>query len=172
MNTIVKTARAARAAVRTAFPRSKISTTSCGDTITIRWTNDGPSSEKVQEALLNAGCAVEKEYWGGKRGLVIPFGSHGSYWLDCYNAAERAAELQERERRQQEWKAETKRVTEAITREYVARRCAWPILREQKLPPVQDASVFAAFEALRVRAETEVKVQEDAERRSSAGAIG
>ena len=87
--TTAEIARAARAALRKAFPGSKkISVTSSGDTITVRWTDYGPGKEELQEALLAAGCAEVKENFRGERYLVTPGDRYGLFWIDRYNAAE------------------------------------------------------------------------------------
>jgi Family of unknown function (DUF6011)/Large polyvalent protein associated domain 29 len=166
MTTLAETARAARAALRKAFPGSKISVTSNFGSINIRWTDDGPTVEVVKEVLLAAGCAETRTDFRDERYLVTPK-DFGSYWFDRYNPGQRAAEQHEREQRALEREAEDRRVTEVITRESTARCSAWPTLREQSLPAVQDASVFTAFETLRQRAETEVQISEDAARRPS-----
>jgi Family of unknown function (DUF6011)/Large polyvalent protein associated domain 29 len=167
MTTAAKIARAARAALRKAFPESKISVTSGHNDITVRWTDDGPTVEEVRETLLAAGCAEEKKGWDGKRYLVTPENSSGSFWFDRYNPAQRAAEQQEFERRRQAREAENQRISAVLARESAARRSTWPAVSRQGLPPVEDPAVFAAFEALRQRAETEVQISEDAARRPS-----
>jgi hypothetical protein len=167
MTTIVETAKLARAALREAFPGSKISATSTFGSVNVRWTTDGPTVEQVQETLLAAGCAETRRDFQGKRYLVTPENSSGSYWLDRYDPAQLAAELQKQERWTQERRLEESRVADVIARESATRQSLWPSLQERTPPPVQDPSVFAAFERLRQRAETEVQIGETAERRPS-----
>jgi hypothetical protein len=64
MSEITDVAKAARAALRRAFPASKISVTS-SDSINVRWTDDGPSLEQVKETLLKAGCAEAYTAYNG-----------------------------------------------------------------------------------------------------------
>jgi Large polyvalent protein associated domain 29/Family of unknown function (DUF6011) len=165
--TTAEIARAARAVLRTAFPKSKISVTSTHYSINIRWSDGGPTVELVKETLLTAGCAETWTDWRGERYLVTPDNSSSHYYFDRYNAAERAAAQQISERRQQEREAEDQRIGEVIAQERAARYSALPSLSRQELPPVQDPSVFTAFEQLRQRAETEVQINEDTERRPS-----
>ena len=166
MTTTAEIARAARAALRTAFPGSKISVTSSSG-ITVRWTDDGPTVEQVQDTLLAAGCAEARMGSDEKRYIRTP-GNYGeSYWLDRYNVAQRAAEQEDFERRRREYEAENQRVVEVIARERAAKRSALPALSRQELPAVQDPSVLAAFETLRQRAEREAAYSDEAQRRPS-----
>jgi Large polyvalent protein associated domain 29 len=87
MTTAAETARAARAALRKAFPGTKISTTSDRCSVYVRWTDDGPTIETLQEALLAAGCAKTRTDWRGQRHLISSEDSSASYWLDRYNPA-------------------------------------------------------------------------------------
>jgi hypothetical protein len=71
MNPTAEIARAARAALKQAFPGSKISVTStCG--VWVRWIDDGPTVEQVQDVLLAAGCAEARKSWNGERYLDPP----------------------------------------------------------------------------------------------------
>jgi Family of unknown function (DUF6011)/Large polyvalent protein associated domain 29 len=167
MTTAVEIARAARAALRTAFPGSKISVTSDSSSIYVRWTDEGPTVDALQEVLLAAGCAATKTSWRGDRYLIASSDSGSSYCFDRYNETSRAAERQAFQRQLQEREAENQRVTRVIAQESAAKYAAFRLLPRQELPPIQDPSVLAAFEQLRRRAETEVRAGEDAQRRPS-----
>jgi hypothetical protein len=168
LSSTAEIARKARAALRAAFPKmKKISLTSDPSSIYVRWVDDGPTVEALQEVLLAAGCAAAKENFRGERYLITPDNSGGSYCLDRYNEEQRTAEREAFERRVQEREAETLRVNEVIARESAAKYGAFRLLPRQELPPIQDPSVLAAFEQLRRRAETEVRAGEDAQRRPS-----
>jgi hypothetical protein len=118
--------------------------------------------------LLTTGCAEARQDFQDRRYLVTPKDSRSeSIWMDRYNEAARTAEKQERERRDQERAAKDQRIAKVVAREAAARRSAWPTLSPPDVPPVQDPAVFAAFEALRLRAEAEAKIDEGAERRPS-----
>jgi hypothetical protein len=84
--------------------------------------------------LLAAGCAEARKDWRGERHLQTPEGA--SFWLDRYNAAERAAEQQKREQRQQERQTEEQRVQGIVAEERAAKYSAFRALPRQELPPV------------------------------------
>jgi hypothetical protein len=167
MTSIVDTAKAARAALKQAFPGNKISVTSSHD-ITVRWTDDGPTIEQIQDALLAASCAVADTTWRGDRCLKFPDGLWGSYYLDRYNAAARAAEVQEWERLREESRAKEQRVNIAMAaaRAAKAHEQAPPHMPK---PAAADPAVVERFEALRPRAERDIAVRssEDQQRRPS-----
>jgi Family of unknown function (DUF6011) len=167
MSTVVEIARTARAALRKAFPGSKISVTSSSGMM-VKWTDDGPTLEQVQEVLLAAHCAIAKEAWNGNRYLE-PWGVKysGSIHFDRYNVAQRAAEQAEFERRMREREAELKRISDVTERERQAWYATLPKPVKPSPLPAPDPTVFEAFERLRQRAETEVHISEDSERRPS-----
>lgn len=168
MSSVVEIARAARAVLRKAFPGfgSKISVTSTYG-LMLRWTDDGPTVEQVEEVLLAAGCAEAHTAWNGKRYLRTP-GQHEGFYLDRYNLEQRAREQQNREQWIAEHQAERQRVEEVIAREHAARRGAWPTLRTQSSPSTENEHALGAvFETLRQRAERESSYSDDAERRPS-----
>jgi hypothetical protein len=167
-SSFIEIAKLARAALRKTFPGSKFSVTSDSfNGITIRWTDDGPTVELVEETLLLAGYAKTRKDWRGGRHLETPDNSSGHYWFDRHNAAERAAELQGRERFTQEREAENQRIAQVIACESATRQSLWPAVQERTLPAVQDPSAFVAFETLRQRAETEAQISEATDRRPS-----
>src|SRR6516165_2436351 len=112
MTSIVDTAKVARAALKRAFPGKKISVTSSHD-ITVRWTDDGPTIEQIQDALLAANCAVA-DTWRGDRCLKFPDGLWGSYFFDRYNAAGHVAEAQKWEPLREESRTKEQRVNSAL----------------------------------------------------------
>jgi hypothetical protein len=154
MTNIVEIAKAARSALKRAFPKSKISVTSSSE-INVRWTDDGPTLEQVKEALLKAGYAEAHAAWNDKQYLKAP-GGNPSYWFDRYNAAERTAEQQDRERRQQEYEAQRRRENEAVAIAARVKASALKPIQWQQSLPVQDPAAFEAFEKLRQRAESDV----------------
>jgi Family of unknown function (DUF6011) len=158
------------AALRKAFPESgrRISVTSDRYNITVRWTDDGPTLEQVQEALLAAHCAIAKKAWNGECYLE-PWGVKysGSIYFDRYNAAQRAAEIEERDRRMREREAELKRISDVTERERKAWYATMPKPVTPQSLPASDPTVFETFERLRERAEAEAHISEDSERRPS-----
>jgi len=164
MTTIVDLAKAARASLKRAFPGSKISVTSSSSQIWVKWFDDGPSVEQVQDALLSAGCAEADTDWRGERCLAIVGGGH-SFWFDRYNAAEREAEQQDRERRQQEYEAERRRENEIVVAALRAKDSAAEPIKWQQSPPVKDPAAFEAFEKLRQRAESDIGSDTERSRR-------
>jgi hypothetical protein len=169
-STVVETAKQARTALRRAFPRWKFSVTSSSD-IHIRWSDDGPTIQEVQDTLLAAGCAeAQMSSWNNKRHLKIPGDDYHSYWLDRFNAVARAAEAEELAHRIEQSRIEAERVKQVIADAWRAKRAQLEPLPPYQAPPaIQDPAIHAAFERLRQRAETEVAAHtaEDSERRSS-----
>jgi hypothetical protein len=167
--TVVETAKQVRTALRRAFPRWKFSVTSSGS-IYVRWTDDGPTIEEVQDVLLAAGCAEARMSWDQKRWLYAPGGHADAFWFDRYNAVARAAETEERERRIEQSRLEAERVKQVIADAWRAKRAQIEPLPAYQAPPaIQDPAIHAAFERLRQRAENEVAAHtaENSERRSS-----
>jgi hypothetical protein len=158
--------RATKAALRAAFPGYKFSVSSNDYNATLRWTDDGPTQEQVEDALLAARCAAEKS-WRGERCLRVPVNGGCSIYFDRYNAAQRAAEIEEREHRMRERKAEEQRIFDIVERERKSRHDTWPQPAPHQPLPAPDPKVFEAFERLRERAEAEVHISEDSERRPS-----
>jgi Family of unknown function (DUF6011) len=163
MTEIVDIAKAARAVLKRAFPRNKISVTSSGG-INVRWTDDGPTVEQVEDALLKAGCAERHTAWNSKHYLhASP--DLCSYWFDRYNVAERAAEQQKNEQRCQEYELQRRRENEAVAALSRAKNDAAKPIEWQHPPPVKDPAAFDAFEKLRQRAERDVTSNEERSRR-------
>jgi Large polyvalent protein associated domain 29 len=159
--------RQTKAVLRKAFPGTKFTVSSRWSEIYVRWTDDGPTVEQVQKALLNADCAEAEKDWRGERRLCAP--GDRKYWFDRFNAAERAGEQADRERRQQEYEAQRQREDAAVREASRAKREAmggflqsfqWP----SELDPTQDQAVYEAFEALRQRAEVDVSISSETER--------
>jgi hypothetical protein len=160
MPTDAEITRRIKSALRAAFLKTKFSVSSRHD-IYVRWTDDGPSQEQVEEALLNAGCAEAKKDWQDERRLR----SHGhSFWFDRYNVAERAKEQEERERWNREYAAQRERADEAVK---LARHAKWkaagdfPVLQPARST---DPTVYQALDDLRQKAETDVSL-DDVEQR-------
>jgi hypothetical protein len=154
----VAAAKNAKAALRRAFPSSKISVTSSGE-VYVKWTDDGPTVEQVKDTLLKAGCAEAREAFNGEQYLRALPGSRG-YWFDRYNTAERAAEQQRREQDRQDL-LQRQRENEAVAALSAAKRAAVKTIEWQPSPPVEDQAAFDAFERLRQRAETDVTSDEE-----------
>lgn len=151
---ITDIAKAARAALKQAFPGSKISVTStCG--LRVAWTDDGPSIEQVKDVLLEAGCAKTHAAWNDEQYLRDPSGSE-TYCFDRYNVAERSAEQREREQRQQEYEAQRQCENEAVIAALRAKDSTLGTIESPCALPAQDPAVFEAFEKLRLRAEADV----------------
>jgi Family of unknown function (DUF6011) len=128
----------------------------------VRWTDDGPTVAQVQHALLKAECA-EADTTCGELRLRAP--GQRWYWLDRFNAAERAAEQADRERRHQEYEAQWQREQAAVNAAYKAKRAAAraeaePIASSQS----SDPAAFDVFEALRQRAEVDVSTSSEVKR--------
>jgi Family of unknown function (DUF6011)/Large polyvalent protein associated domain 29 len=153
-------AKAARAALRRAFPGSKISVTSSGS-IVVRWADHGPSLEQVKETLLKAECAEAHAAYNGEQYLRAP-SSLCSYWLDRYNVAERVAAEQQKHEQEQEYELRRQRENEAVAALARAKNDTVKPIEWQQSPPVKDPAAFDAFETLRRRAESDVT--SDAER--------
>ena len=164
MNAVANAAKAARAALKHAFPKHKISVTSSSD-ICLRWTDDGPSVEQVQEILLAAGCAEARIGWNGNRYLNIPDAKYKDYWFDCFNAAERAAEQQKREQERAEHEARCRRENEAVAAAWRAKNNAVAPVVWQQPPAIKDPTAFDAFERLRLRAESDLAGDAERSRR-------
>ena len=83
MASTVDIAKSARAALKRAFPRSKISVISSGsvNSIDVTWTDDGPSLQQVQDVLVAAGCAEAHTAWNGERHLRA-VDDPCSFWFD------------------------------------------------------------------------------------------
>jgi hypothetical protein len=160
MGEIADVAKAARTALKRAFPGHKISVTS-DFSINVRWTDDGPSVEQIQDTLLSAGCAEAHTDWRDERCLKL-VDDHRSFWFDRYNAAERAAEQQRREQDRLEYEVQRRRENEAVIAAQRAKDSAARPIEWQQQPQVQDPSAFEAFEKLRQRAESDAS--SDAER--------
>jgi len=154
--------RAIKAALKSAFPGTKF-TVSLSSGHRVMWTDDGPLVTEVQDALLAAGCGEARMSWNDTCYIEV---AGDTLYFDRFNAAERAAEVQDLERRRQEYAEQRQRVDEAVKQARQAKRAAVEPLRRQE-PPVQDPAAFEAFEKLRQRAETEVTIHADAERRPS-----
>ena len=163
MTSPAEIARTAKAVLRRAFPKTKWSVTSnCN--IDIVWTDDGPELDQVEEVLLAAGCAEPATGWDGNRYLKA---QGYSFWFDRHNAAERAAEVEDRERRQREYLDQRLREDEVVAEAHGAKREAMKPASSAPVAPASDPSAFVAFEALRVRVETEVATNTDGQQRPS-----
>jgi len=151
MITTAEASRKIRAALRTAFPGTKFAVAlSAGCSIT--WTDEGPSVVQVEDALLAAGCGESKISWDDKRYIRIDTDrSNDTLYFDRFNAAERAAYQQHLERRREEERAFAQHTAEVIRDAYKAKRAAIAPLKDHTPPPIQDATVFEAFERLRQR---------------------
>jgi hypothetical protein len=159
MTEIAESARKVRAAPRAAF-KPEISVTSSFETIKIKWEDSaGPTLEEMQGALKAGRLAeiklaeVRQSY--GTEYLAVD----GHYlWFAPSNAAREEAARQAR-------KAERKREQEAI---FAARKARHPVplaSANNRQDQPTDPAVFAAFERLRERAESEVA--HNSERRPS-----
>jgi hypothetical protein len=151
------------AALKTAFPNTKF-TVALSAGRSIAWTDDGPSVTEVQDALLAAGCGEEKFTWDKKRWIEV---ADRALYFDRFNAAERAAEAQRWEQSRERERALELRTHEVIVQATRAKRARIEPLQQYRAPPIQDPTVFEAFERLRQRAESQVTIDEDAQRRPS-----
>jgi hypothetical protein len=157
--------RAIKHALKRAFSTAKFSV----KREMICWTDDGPEVAQVKDVLLNTGCAISKEAWNGEHYLYTTDG-YRSFYFDRYNAAERTAEIQDRERRIAEAEVEQQRVNAVVAAAQLAKRARIEPLRSLDLSGTEDPIIFTAFEQLRQRAEAEVVARstaEDQQRRPS-----
>lgn len=157
-----------RAILRKTFPKHKISVTSSGQ-IYLAWTDEGPGEQRVKDVIVKAGIAesVDNPYGDKKPWLRAEY---YSLCFDCYNAAERAAELEERERQHRQWDLERKQDQEAVWAASEAKSAL--IVRptepsSRSVDPADEKLAYAAFEELRLRAEANVVFDETAQRRPS-----
>jgi hypothetical protein len=157
---VTDVAKAARAALRRAFPGSKISVTSSNG-LTVTWTDDGPTVEQVKDVLLEAGCAKAHEHYGKEYLRPIPE-CYCSYHFDRYNTAERAAHRQRYAQERKEYELRRLRENETVAALVRAKNDAAKPIEWPQLPPIKDQTAFDAFEKLRQRAEGDVA--SDAER--------
>ena len=142
--------RAIKGTLRKTFPGTGFSVRTSGHQIAIKWTDDGPSVEHVQDALIGAG-AEAKPNWRGERQVHLLHA--GPIWFDRYNAAERAAEQEDRARRA--WEAEVQRQREGATVRAAEQAKRDAMRAYVKAPaarigatPACDPEAHAAFEAL------------------------
>jgi hypothetical protein len=110
----VNTTQRMKSALRLAFPAAKFSIQYNGKRVS--WSDDGPTIEQVQDALLKAGCATEQERssWNGHRVLLTT--GDDEHWISFnrYNVAELEAAKIESERRQQEWRDQQEKKEQAV----------------------------------------------------------
>lgn len=164
---VTSAAKKVRATLRTAFPKTKISTTSgtCG--ISVEWANDiGPSVKEVENVLCAAPFITSAEGWDDTK-ILKADGYLIQLW--SFNAAEREAEQRERELRRQKEEEEWQRGSAALAE---ARRAEEPALEAIEAPrqsrqQESNAAVFEAFNRLRQRAEAGVEFAEGDRRRPS-----
>jgi hypothetical protein len=154
-----ESARKVRAALRKAFPKTKISVTNGFSDIHVKWEDSGPAPKQLTAALIAAGVAQLDPSWGDIEYVTV---DRHHLWLNCYNVAAREAAQRNFERRRQEDEIERQREQEAVKQARTARR--WPALAPRHNPP-PDPAVYAAFERLREQAEA--RVSHDGERRPS-----
>ena len=113
--------RAIKRTLREAFPSIRFAVRTSSQ-IAIKWTDDGPTVDQVEDALIVAGAEAEPG-WNGERRLRL----HGSsFWFDRYNAGERAADQEDRARRTQEREAQQQRKNAAVRAAVLAKRDAMP----------------------------------------------
>jgi hypothetical protein len=158
-----ETTRLVKSVLRKAFPGSKFRVSSHND-ITVEWTDDGPTVEQVQNALVKAKCAeLDDRIRGGPR---YRGPGNQSYWFVRYNEAERTAEAAEWEARHQEYEKQRQREQAAVNAAYKAKHAAARVEAEPIAPNNQssDPAAFEVFEALRERAEIDVSTSSEAER--------
>jgi hypothetical protein len=158
-----ETTRTLKAILRKQFPACKFSITRGGERV--EWTDDGPTQIDVEEAILAAGLAEISYGYDGRRWLKL----HGrdTIGFDRYNAAEREAWRQDLERRSQESRAFDQHVASVIHSALEAKRAAVAPAPNYAPEAISDSAVFEAFERLRQRAESEVFIQDTADRRPS-----
>jgi hypothetical protein len=153
-----------KGALRKAFPGSKFQVSSRHGPY-VKWTDDGPTIEQVQDALVKAKCAeMTERTYDGRRLYRAPGGS--CFYFIRYNEAERAAEVVDRERRHQEYEERRQREQAVVEAAYKAKRAAARAEAEPITPNNQssDPAAFSVFEALRERAEVDVSTSSEAER--------
>src|SRR5262249_34089475 len=121
--------------------------------------------EQVQDTLLTVGCAEADTGWNGERCLRAAGNRYCSFWLDRYNAAERAAKQQQREQDRLDYEAARWRENEAVAAAQRAKDNTVKPIEWQQSPAVQDPATFEAFERLRLRAESDVTSDVDRSRR-------
>jgi hypothetical protein len=160
--------RAIKGTLRKAFPGTGFSVRTSGHQIAIKWTDDGPSVEQVQDALIGAGAEAKPD-WRGERQVRLHW---GSIWFHRYNAGERAAEHEDRARRAQEAEAQRQREGSAVRAAEQAKHgamCAHAKSPAARVPTALacDTEAHAAFEALRQRAETDVATDAERQHRPS-----
>jgi hypothetical protein len=162
-----ETSRKIRAALKSAFPDTKFAVAlSAGCSIT--WTDEGPSVVQVEDALLAAGCGEAVTSGNDKRYIRIDTDrNNDTLHFDRYNVAERTAYQQDLEHRTQKQAARQQREDAAVKQALQTKRAAIEPLKDYTPPPIRDTMVFEALERLRQRAEAEVTIAEDAERRPS-----
>jgi hypothetical protein len=166
--TTPEAAKKVRALLRVAFPLIKISVTTYFSAVKVAWGDDTGVSLDAVKAVLAA----------------VPFvrtnGAHyyaDDYYVqfDCHNIAEREADLLDRERRKQDRRHQQQELDELEEsrleelQEAIDQALEAKGLPPEPPPPPQetDASVFAAFDRLRERAELEANFSEDSTRRPS-----
>jgi hypothetical protein len=149
-----------KSVLKNAFPKCKFSVSSRSG-IEVRWTDDGPNREQVEDVLLNAGCA---QTWEDFQGVKHLRGFDRHLWLDCYNAAKRAAEKEEQEQWYQERLAQNERADEAVKLARQAReKAAGNFPLSEPAQSATDPAVYRALDDLRQKAETDVSLDSDVE---------
>ncbi len=155
--------RRVKGALRKAFPGSNFRV-SARNGIEVAWSDDGPTAEQVQHALLRAKCAeMDEPTFDGRPRFKGPGGE--SYWFNRYNEAEEATKVAEWERLRQAGEERRWREQAAIAAAYKAKRAAARAEAEPIAPnQSSDPAAFEVFEALRERAEVDVSISSEAER--------
>lgn len=157
-----------KAALREGFPNCKFSVTRGG--AQIEWADDGPEVAAVEDVVLATNVAVVRDGWDGRRRAEIP-GNWDSNWIYfCrYNAAERAADQQDSERRRAEYEDRCARTNATLAAAVRTKNEALRALRHD--PPKPDEfklqAAYDGFEALRQRVEAAVAIEAERSRRPS-----
>jgi hypothetical protein len=160
-----ETTRTLKAILRKQFPACKFSITRGGEYIT--WTDDGPTQVAVEDAIIAAGLVEIHHGYDNKRWLRLREYGGNSIYLDRYNAAERAAELQNAERRRTQWREQQQHAEAAVAAARQTKCDAVAALQHH--PSERDDSqlqaAYGAFDLLRQRAEAAVAIEQEQQER-------
>jgi hypothetical protein len=146
--TVAESARKVRAALRAAFPKTKISVKSRSSDIAIEWADDVASLEAMQAVLSAASFVTTSKYWPD---VLEADGHRVSLW--CFNSAKREAAQRDFERRRQESEAQQKREQAAVAAAHAAKHTAQVAIAPRPQNPPSDPVAYETFEKLRQLAE-------------------
>jgi hypothetical protein len=151
-----------KSALRKAFPAVKFTVERNGEHVT--WTDDGPTTDEVRDALLSAGCITEDKRECFEGNFYPADRNYGNVCFYRYNAAKREAEKAEWDRRREEWRALDERKNKAV--EEARERSKPPSFAAASDPTPNPEALSkrdAALEQMRLVAEAQVKSRFDME---------